>query len=170
MYAMLLRMCIISNRTLLLDFLACWKQGHGDAYGHYLTALKGYYQLLTNENYTWVPRIESLNILGNTVAVDYQDERKFAEAASNVARTAEQIVTLSFRQQYRDDPAEGWQSFRDGEFNSATANTRYWGLDEWASRAGQGALYHWAVGNAMLPDVDAVNTGIQRLSYILWGI
>jgi len=29
---MLLRMCIISNRTLLLDFLACWKQGHGDAY------------------------------------------------------------------------------------------------------------------------------------------
>jgi len=145
------------------DAQRMFPQGHGDAYGHYLTALKGYYQLLTNENYTWVPRIESLNILGNTVAVDYQDERKFAEAASNVARTAEQIVTLSFRQQYRDDPAEGWQSFRDGEFNSATANTRYWGLDEWASRAGQGALYHWAVGNAMLPDVDAVNTGIQKI-------
>lgn len=145
------------------DAQRMFPQGHGDAYGHYLTALKGYYQLLTNTNYTWVPRIESLNILGNTVAVDYQDERKFAEAASNVARTAEQIVTLSFRQQYRDDPAEGWESFRDGEFNSATANTRYWGLDEWASRAGQGALYHWAVGNAMLPDVDAVNTGIQKI-------
>ena len=145
------------------DAQRMFPQGHGDAYGHYLTALKGYYQLLTNANYTWVPRTESLNILGNTVAVDYQDERKFAEAASNVARTAEQIVTLSFRQQYRDDPAEGWESFRDGEFNSATANTRYWGLDEWASRAGQGALYHWAVGNAMLPDVDAVNTGIQKI-------
>jgi hypothetical protein len=145
------------------DAQRMFPQGHGDAYGHYLTALKGYYQLLTNANYTWVPRTESLNILGNTVAVDYQDERKFAEAASNVARTAEQIVTLSFRQQYRDNPAEGWESFRDGEFNSATANTRYWGLDEWASRAGQGALYHWAVGNAMLPDVDAVNTGIQKI-------
>jgi hypothetical protein len=145
------------------DAQRMFPQGHGDAYGHYLTALKGYYQLLTNANYTWVPRTESLNILGNTVAVDYQDERKFAEAASNVARTAEQIVTLSFRQQYRDDPAEGWESFRDGEFNSATANTRYWGLDEWASRAGQGVLYHWAVGNAMLPDVDAVNTGIQKI-------
>ena len=145
------------------DAQRMFPQGHGDAYGHYLTALKGYYQLLTNANYTWVPRTESLNILGNTVAVDYQDERKFAEAASNVARTAEQIVTLSFRQQYRDDPAEGWQSFRDGKFNSATGNTRSWGLDEWASRAGQGAFYHWAVGNAMLPDVDAVHTGIQKI-------
>lgn len=145
------------------DAQRMFPQGHGDAYGHYLTALKGYYQLLTNENYTWVPRTESLNILGNTVAVDYQDERKFAEAASNVARTAEQVVTLSFRQQYRDDPAEGWQSFRDGKFNPETGNTRSWGLDEWASRAGQGAFYHWAVGNAMLPDVDAVNTGIQKI-------
>ncbi len=145
------------------DAQRMFPQGHGDAYGHYLTALKGYYQLLTNAKFTWMPRTESLNILGNTVAVDYQDERKFAEAASNVARTAEQIVTLSFRQQYRDDPAEGWQSFRDGKYNSATGNTRSWGLDEWASRAGQGAYYHWAVGNAMLPDVDAAHTGIQKI-------
>ena len=145
------------------DAQRMFPQGHGDAYGQYLTALKGYYQLLTNPNFTWTPRIEALNILGNTVAVDYKDERKFAEAASNVARTAEQIVTLSFRQQYRDDPAEGWQSFRDGKFNSTTDQTRSWGLDEWASRAGQGAYYHWAVGNAMLPDVDAVNTGIQKI-------
>ena len=145
------------------DAQRMFPQGHGDAYGHYLTALKGYYQLLTNPNFTWQPRIESLNILGNTVAVDYKDERKFAEAAANVARTAEQIVTLSFRQQYRDDPAEGWQSFRDGKFNATTNQTRSWGLDEWASRAHQGAYYHWAAGNAMLPDVDAVNTGIQKI-------
>jgi hypothetical protein len=145
------------------DAQRMFPQGHGDAYGHYLTALKGYYQLLTNPNFTWQPRIESLNILGNTVAVDYKDERKFAEAAANVARTAEQIVTLSFRQQYRDDPAEGWQSFRDGKFNATTTQTRSWGLDEWASRAHQGAYYHWAAGNAMLPDVDAVNTGIQKI-------
>lgn len=145
------------------DAQRMFPQGHGDAYGHYLTALKGYYQLLTNPKFTWVPRTESLNILGNTVAVDYKDERKFAEAASNVARTAEQIVTLSFRQQYRDDPAEGWQSFRDGKFNSETNQKRAWGLDEWASRAGQGAYYHWVVGNAILPDVDAAHTGIQKI-------
>ena len=34
------------------DAQRMFPQGHGDAYGHYLTALKGYYQLLTNANYT----------------------------------------------------------------------------------------------------------------------
>jgi hypothetical protein len=145
------------------DAQRMFPQGHGDAYGHYLSALKGYYQLLTNDSFTWEPRIESLSILGNTVSVDYQDERKFAKAASNVARTAEQVVSLTFRQQYRDDAADGWQSFRDGKFNTQTGNTREWGLDAWVSRANQGAYYHWAVGNAMLPDVDDVNTGIQKI-------
>ena len=145
------------------DAQRMFPQGHGDAYGHYLTALKGYYQLLTNPSFTWTPRTESLNILGNTVAVDYKDERKFAESAANVARTAEQVVSLTFRQQYQDDAAVGWQSFRDGSENSATGNTRRWGLDDWVSRANQGAYYHWAVGNAMLPDVDAVHTGIQKI-------
>ena len=145
------------------DAQRMFPQGHGDAYGHYLTALKGYYQLLINPNFTWTPRTESLNILGNTVAVDYRDERKFAESAANVARTAEQVVSLTFRQQYRDDAANGWQSFRDSTENSATGNTRSWGLDDWVSRANQGAYYHWAVGNAMLPDVDEVHTGIQKI-------
>ena len=145
------------------DAQRMFPQGHGDSYGHYLTALKGYYQLLTDPNFTWTPRTESLNILGNTVSVNYQDERKFAKAASNVARTAEQVVSLTFRQQYRDDAADGWESFRDGKFNAETGNTRRWGLDSWVSRANQGAYYHWAVGNAMLPDVDEVNTGIQKI-------
>ena len=145
------------------DAQRMFPQGHGDAYGHYLTALKGYYQLLINPNFTWTPRTESLNILGNTVAVDYRDERKFAEGAANIARTAEQVVSLTFRQQYRDDPADGWESFRDGKENPNTGNTRRWGLDAWTSRANQGAYYHWAVGNAMLPDVDEVHTGIQKI-------
>ncbi len=133
------------------DAQRMFPQGHGDAYGHYLTALKGYYKLLTNPNYTWVPRTESLNILGNTVSVDYQDERKFAEAAANLARTAEQVVSLTHRQQYRDDPAAGWAQFRDGERGGEFNDARQWGLDEWTSRSAQGAYYHWAVGNAMLP-------------------
>ena len=145
------------------DAQRMFPQGHGDAYGHYLSALKGYYQLLTEQDFTWKPRTESLNILGNTVSVDYQDERKFAKAASNVARTAEQVVSLTFRQQYSDDAADGWESFRDAKENTITGNTRRWGLDAWASRASQGAYYHWVVGNAMLPDVDDVNTGIQKI-------
>ena len=152
------------------DAQRMFPQGHGDAYGHYLTALKGYYRLLTNPNFSWVPRSEFLNILGQTVAVDYQDERKFAEAAANVARTAEQIVTLTHRQQYHDDPADGWAHFRDGDlhegrYNTRTDNTRRWGLDDWISRAGQGSYYHWAVGNAMLPDADTLHESgsIQRI-------
>src|SRR5262249_7447504 len=32
--------------------------------------------------------------------------------------------------------------------------TRYWSMDHWASRAGQGAYLNWVVGNAILPDAD----------------
>ena len=37
-----------------------YPQGHGDAWGHYLTALSSYYRLLRNPNFTWVPRAESV--------------------------------------------------------------------------------------------------------------
>ena len=145
------------------DAQRMFPQGHGDARGHYLTALKGYYKLLLNPNFTWIPRTESLNILGNTVAVDYQDERKIAEAAANIARTDEQVIALTWRQQYKDDPSAGWSHFRDGKQNPETGTTRNWGLDAWISRASQGAYYHWAVGNALVPDVDNVNSGIQKI-------
>src|SRR5205085_8505994 len=41
------------------DAARMFPQGHGDAYGHYLTAVKNYYALLINDNFDWVPRIES---------------------------------------------------------------------------------------------------------------
>ena len=138
-------------------------QGHGDAYGHYLTALGGYYKLLTSPHFTWTPRSEGVDILGQTVQVDYQDERKFAAAAAGVARTAARVVDLTARDSYRDDPAVGWEHQRDGKTNSNTGVARHWGTDEWASRAGQGAYYHWVSGNAMLPDKDSNpdHSGIQ---------
>ena len=64
------------------DAAILYPQGHGDAYGHYLTALSGYYSLLMNPNFDWVPRIEAVTVLGAVVSVDYQDERKFAAAAA----------------------------------------------------------------------------------------
>ena len=70
-----------------LDAQILYPQGHGDAYGHYLTALKGYYHLLLNPNFDWVPRSEAVTVLGKPVSVDYQDERKFAAAAGALART-----------------------------------------------------------------------------------
>lgn len=146
------------------DAQRMFPQGHGDAYGHYLTALTGYYRLLTNDNFTWTPRAEAVTVLGQPVTVDYQDERKFAAAAGNVARTAEQVVALTFRQSYQDDPSVGWESLRDTTgTNSNTGVTRRQGLDEWVSRGTQGAFYHWAVANALLPDVDLVNSGVQKI-------
>jgi hypothetical protein len=145
------------------DAQRMFPQGHGDAYGHYLTALTGYYKLLTNRSFTWKPQIESLNILGNTVNVDYKDERKFAQAAAKVATTAEQVVALTHRQQYNDNPRDGWAHFRDGQQGGEFNNARHWGLDEWASRAGQGSYYHWVVGNAMVKEEETVLTGIQKI-------
>jgi hypothetical protein len=145
------------------DAQRMFPQGHGDAYGHYLTALKGYYRLLTNPNFTWTPRPEAVTVLGQPVQVDYFDERKFAAAAANVARTAIQVIGLTHRQAYHDDPSAGWSHFRDGAVNPATGVARHWGLDEWTSRTTQGAYLNWVVGNALLPDVDNTpgRSGIQ---------
>lgn len=145
------------------DAKRMFPQGHGDAYGHYLTALTGYYKLLTHPDFTWVPSAESVTVLDQSVLVDYKDERKFAASAGNVARTAQQILGLVHRQNYHDDPAAGWSHFRDGEVNPRTSVARHQGLDETASRAAQGSFYHWVTGNAQLPDVDTnpAHTGVQ---------
>ena len=146
------------------DAQRMFPQGHGDAYGHYLTALTGYYRLLWNENFTWTPSAEAVTVLGVPVTVDFQDERKFAASANNLAKTAEQICALTFRQSYKDDPASGWTQFRDHTpTNTQTQVTRHWGLDETISRSAQGALVNWAMANAILPDVDNYHTGIQKI-------
>ena len=146
------------------DAQRMFPQGHGDAYGHYLTALTGYYRLLWNENFTWTPRAEAVTVLGVPVTVDFQDERKFAAAASNLASTAQQVVALTYRRDYKDDPASGWKHFRDRTpANTQTGVTRKWGLKEEVSRSTQGALVNWAMANAMLPEVDNYHTGIQKI-------
>jgi hypothetical protein len=139
-------------------------QGHGDAYGHYLTALTGYYRLLNNANFTWIPRAEAVTVLGQPVTVDFEDERKFAASASKLAAAAQQIVTLTYRQNYKDDPAAGWGQYSDSTAtNTQTKVTRHWGLDEEVSRSAQGALFHWAMGNALLPEVDNYHSGVQKI-------
>jgi len=139
------------------DARKLYPQGHGDAYGHYLTALKGYYALLMNTDFDWVPRIEAVTVLGKPVSVDYQDERKFAAAAGALARAGKQTFDLTWRRDYQSDKASGWSHFAATKPNLSSRNvptTRHWGLDHWASRTGQGAFLNWVVGNAILPDQD----------------
>jgi hypothetical protein len=88
------------------DARASIRKGHGDAWGHYLTAIKNYYRLLRNPNFTWVPRIEAVIVGGVPVSVDYLDERKFAAAAAARARTGAEIVNLTFREALRGNPAK----------------------------------------------------------------
>ncbi|MBI4326638.1 MAG: hypothetical protein HY674_15445, partial [Chloroflexi bacterium] len=149
------------------DARRLFPQGHGDAYGHYLTALKGYYALLLNSNFDWVPRIEAVTVLGKAVSVDFLDERKFAAAAAAVARAGKHIFDLTWRRDYLSGEGNGWANFTPTRVNSArkTPTTRYWGMDHWAARVGEGAYLNWMVGNAILPavDPDPSHEGIQKI-------
>ena len=141
------------------DARRLYPQGHGDAWGHYLTALTGYYQLLQNSNFIWIPRTESMIIGGVTVTVDYYDERKFAAAAAAKARTGVEIVDLTHRAYYTESSTGLWSGYRDGNTNRA------WGVAEWGCRAGQGALFDWVVANSLLPDQDPnpTHAGLQKV-------
>ena len=145
------------------DAQRMFPQGHGDAYGHYLTALKGYYKLLEHPYFTWQTTSEDVTVLGKSVQIDYKDERKFAAAAANAASSARQIVALVHRQNYKDDPASGWSQFRDGKVNPRTSVTRHQALDEWVSRSAQGSYVNWISANTLLPDkdTDPNHTGVQ---------
>ncbi len=145
------------------DAQSAFPQGHGDAYGHYLTALKVYYKLVTNDTFTWVPSSETVAVLGQSVQVDYQDERKFATAAAALAKAGCMSLSLTARKNFQDSDTAGWSSFTEAKVNSSTGITRYWGTDEWAARSYQGAYFNWVSANAMLPVVDAVHEGIAKI-------
>jgi hypothetical protein len=142
-----------------LDAKIVYPQGHGDAWGHYLTGMKVWYSLLRHEYFTWEPRVESVLVGGAPIPVDYLDERKFAQTASAKARAGAEIVNLTYRKSYVEDPAGQWQGYKD------TDTDRAWGVDDWARRAGQGAYFDWAVANALLSeeDPDPMHTGIQKI-------
>jgi hypothetical protein len=144
------------------DAARMFPQAHGDAYGHYLTAVKNYYRLLTDAEFTWGTRAEAVNVLGQPVSIDYFDERKFAASASALTRTASQIISLERRKAFQEG-ADGWSNLSDGRPNPRTGTTRYWGVDDWTARGAQGAYFHWLVGNAILPEEDLVHEGIQKI-------
>ena len=122
-----------------------YPQGHGDAYGHYLSALKGWYRLLRNPNFAWFrPSQTEMNVADSAVNVDYYEEAKFAGAAADLARTAADVVDLSARKHWRDSGENG-SGYLDSDADTA------FGFGEWASRGGYGALVNWATANSLLP-------------------
>src|SRR5581483_805110 len=141
------------------DAAILYPQGHGDAWGHYLTALTMHYDLLRNPNFNWVSRSEFVNVNNVVLPVDYLDERTFAQAAGAKAQAGADIVNLVYRSKYVADPSGQWQGYTDTDTNRA------WGVEEWARRAGQGAYFDWITANALLPAVDPniSHSGIQKV-------
>lgn len=141
------------------DARILYPQGHGDAWGHYLTSVKSRYDMLQEDNYTWIPRAESVLVAGVPIEIDYMDERKFAAAAAAKARTGAEIVNLTYREKYVEAPSGQWQGYKD------TDRKRAWGLDGWGRRSGQGAYLDWLTANAILPaeDPNPDNEGIEKI-------
>lgn len=128
-----------------VDAKQLFPQGHGDAWGHQLTALKAYYNLITEPEFAWVPRTEPVLVGGSPVEVDYFDERKFATLAANFARTGREVVSLTYRDVYTENPSQQFRGYKD------TNPDRAWGLAEWGGRSGMGAYFNWVTANALLP-------------------
>ena len=74
---------------------------------------------------------------------------------------------MTYRKEFTADENAGWAHLRDGEVNSRTGVTRNWGTDEWATRAGQGAYFHWVTANSILPESDTVNVHLDPSSVTL---
>ncbi|MDY5954106.1 MAG: hypothetical protein SPK06_01575 [Kiritimatiellia bacterium] len=140
---------ISGNQTGLIDYQQAaemYPQGHGDAYGHYLSALSGYYRLLRNPCFSWgKPAMGEMVVADAVVNVDYYDEASFAKAACNVATVAKEVVERTALKAYREQGAASGAGYLDSD------STRAFGYGEWASRGGFGALCNWAVANSILP-------------------
>jgi hypothetical protein len=141
------------------DARILYPQGHGDAWGHYLTAIKSRYSLLKHPFFNWQSRSEFYNLLDVVIPVDFLDERKFAETAAAKAKAGVEIVNMTYRSRYVDDPAGQWQGYTD------PVSEREWGVSDWARRVGQGALFDWVTANALIPskEPDPKKSGIQRV-------
>jgi len=141
------------------DAMILFPQGHGDAWGHYLTAIGGQYRLLNNPFFNWISRSELYNLMNIVIEVDFLDERKFAQVAAAKAKSGAEIVNLTYRQSYVDDPESQWQGYID------TDRRRAWGVEGWARRAGQAAYFDWVTANALIPSVhpNSSYTGIRKV-------
>lgn len=152
------------------DAQSLYPQGHGDAWGHYLSALKGYYALLRHPNFGWKPQLEGIVAGQNNITLGYLHEKRFAQAAEMKAKTGEKIVADTYRACYEAGKADPWLDAEDeteswsvgDEDGRERTFARAWGVDEWATRAHLGAYYDWATVNAILPDRET-REGLVRI-------
>ncbi len=127
------------------DAAKLYPQGHGDAWGHYLSAVKSYYYLWRHRNFTWFPQLEGIRVGTVEVTMSALHEVKFAAAAAAKARAGLAILDRTYSRLYEEGAAEPWTVQRDIQTN------RVWGVGEWGARVGMGAYFDWLMANALLP-------------------
>ena len=137
-----------------------YPQGHGDAWGHYLSAITGYYRLLRNPHFTWTASMMEMLVSQAVVNNDDTDEQKFADAAVKLARTGLDVIDLTARKAWRDNSGAMTSAYFDtatktyGKANEIKV-VQGFGYGEWAARTGLGGIYNWAVVNSLLTTNDA---------------
>lgn len=141
------------------DAMVLYPQGHGDAWGHYLTASRAQYELLVHPFFNWVSRSELYSLQDIVFDVDFMDERKFAQSAAAKAKVGAEVVELTYRDAYVADPDSQWQGYLD------TDHKRAWGVEGWSRRAGQAAYFDWVTANALIPSAhpNSSYTGIRKV-------
>ncbi len=150
------------------DAATLYPQGHGDAWGHFMSANRMHYELLVNNAFDWNARAEYYSLLDNVIEADYLDEQSFARIAAAKARAGVEILKGTYRRAYTADPDGQWQGYRDPD------SARAWGVGEWAKRTGHAALFDWAVGHAILPeeseaDLDSLEHLDRRTAHLELG-
>lgn len=129
------------------DARKLYPQGHGDSWGHFLSAIDMHYVMLKEPNFSWKTRSELYSLMQNVLEVDFLDEKTFARLAAGKARAGRDIVRATYRAAYTQDPDGQWQGYTDN-----ADKARAWGVSEWSHRAGQGAYFDWVVANALVPE------------------
>ena len=145
---------------------AQYPQGHGDAWGHYLSALTGYYRLLRNPYVDWTASMTEMLMDQTAINVDYQDEAKFADAAAKLAQVGLDAMSLTARKAYKENGGNGERGTGNGYFDADSEQA--FGYGEWATRTGMGAAYNWMVANAITPTTNEAaqafsDLGLKRI-------
>lgn len=135
-----------------MDAAKLFPQGHGDAWGHYLSAVKSYYYLWRHRNFTWFPQLEGIRVGTVEVTMSALHEVKFAAAAAAKARTGVATLERTYARVYEEGSPAPWAIQRD------TQPDRSWGVGEWGARVGMGAYFDWVMANALLPDISTGRT------------
>ena len=122
-----------------------YPQGHGDAWGHYLSSIQLYYRLLRNVGFDWQATKMEMNLSAAVANEDYYDEQKFADSAVKLAQIGLDTVDLTARRAWRDNAGKMRAGYADAKAEQA------FGYGEWATRTTLGGLYNWVTINAIVP-------------------